>query len=117
MTSHFSKGDIIRGTKRGRNESFHPIIYIAEIDEFYFRGGMISHSSKYGNIRFNDFHFAQKIDDDTRPCYFVPKNLIKKQDWSPFERIGRLSDHGIEFVISCFKSTTPQVWEDYIDPE
>jgi len=113
MTETFSSGDIIRGAKHGKDESFHPIIYFGEIDSTFFDGGMITHSSKFGNIELQDEHFTQKIDTNSRPSYFVKNYLIKKQDWGPFTKIGQLSERGLEFVKSQLEGTTPVVWEAY----
>ena len=113
MTNQFTKGDIIQGTLRGRDESYHPIIYFGEIDSDYFHGGMITHSNQHGNVRLNDNHFNQKIDNDPRPSYFVNNKLIKKQEWGPFHKIGELSEEGIQFINSNINGTTPQNWEDY----
>ena len=113
MTAHFSAGDIIQGAKRGKTESFHPIIYFGEIDPIFFEGGMITHSNKYGNVKLKDEHFAQKIDSDFRPSYFVRNFLIKKKEWGSFIKIGELSDQGMTFLRNHLDGTSPMVWESY----
>lgn len=114
MTEQFTKGDIIQGAKRGIDESFHPIIYFDEIDDLFFLGGMITHSKAYGNIKLDDSHFAQKIDNNPKPSFFVKNYLVKKQDWSPYKQIGKLSQKGIEFIEGKLKNTNPEVWENYL---
>jgi hypothetical protein len=113
MTSHFSTGDIIQGNLRGKNESFHPIIYFKECNEEFFEGGMITHYSGFGNISLLDEHFNKKINDDTRPSYFVKNYLFKKHEWGPFYKIGELSPEGLKFVQSQLVNTIPKIWENF----
>jgi hypothetical protein len=113
MTQQFTKGDIIQGFKREKDESFHPIVYFKEIDNLFFLGGMITHSKKYGNIELDDSHFDQKIDENPKTSYFVKSYLLKKQEWGPFEQIGKFSNKGVEFIEEKLKKTNPEVWENY----
>lgn len=114
MTDHFTKGDIIQGAKRNKDESFHPIIYFDEIDGLFFLGGMITHSKSFGNIELDDSHFENKIDANPKPSFFVKNYLVKKQDWGPFTQIGKLSQQGIEFIEGKLKNTNPEIWENYL---
>lgn len=115
MTNQFEKGDIIQGSKRRKNEAYHPIIYFEEIDEIYFKGGMITHSENFGNIKLEISHFEQKIDNNPKASYFVNKPLIKKQEWEPFILIGKLSKSGIEFIEKNLKNKNSETWENYLD--
>lgn len=112
--NQFTKGDIIIGAKRNKDESYHPIVYFEEIDNFFFLGGMITHSKEFGNIQLDDSHFEIKIDKNPNPSYFVKNYLIKKQDWGPFKLIGKLSEIGIQFMENEIKNTDPEVWENYL---
>lgn len=116
MTSSFSEGDIIQGALRGKDKSYHPIIYLGEVDTDteFFLGGMITHSNKFGNLRLQDSHFVQKINLDSRPSYFVKNYLLKKQEWGPFSKIGELSSEGLDFVQSNLEGSTPEIWDNYI---
>jgi hypothetical protein len=107
MTSHLNKGDIIIGKHRNGNESFHPIIYFEEINNDFFLGGMISHSHRRGNILLDNSHFDVQIDTDNAPSYFARSYLLKKQEWGPFDLIGRLSETGVSFVEEHLNGTTP----------
>lgn len=40
---NFSTGDILRGSRRGREEAYHPIIFIGERNEHFFNGVMMTH--------------------------------------------------------------------------
>lgn len=120
---NFEKGDILKGSlgNYNRDKAFHPIIYLGEIDENqislskndFFMGGMITHNSENENVLLEDIHFEQKIDRDPRPSYFVNNFLIKRKEWKPFVKVGKLSDIGISFVESKISGTNPQIWEDY----
>ncbi|MEF3080589.1 hypothetical protein [Winogradskyella poriferorum] len=114
MTEQFTKGDIIQGSKSGKDESYHPIVYFEEIDDLFFLGGMITHSKSFGNVELNDSHFEKKIDDNPKPSFFVRNYLIKKQEWGPYKTIGRLSKKGIQFIESNLKNTEPEIWENYL---
>ncbi|RYJ51095.1 hypothetical protein DR871_014330 [Flavobacterium petrolei] len=114
MTIHFTKGDIIRGSKTNIDESYHPIVYFEEQDGVFFLGGMITHSKAFGNIALDDSHFEQKIDNNIKTSYFVKNYLIKKQEWAPFVKIGKLSISGIEFITENLENTTPEIWENYL---
>ena len=117
MTKHFNIGDILKGTRRGKNEAFHPIIYLGEASQNqidFFIGGMITHSKKFRNIKFKDIHYKVKIDNDSRSSYFVNNYLYKKQEWGPFRIIGKLSKEGIGFVLDNIKGSKPEIWEKYL---
>jgi hypothetical protein len=109
----FNEGDILWATKHGEGEGIHPIIYLGEIDEFYFLGGMITHSSDYGNVALQDAHFKSKGSLDKRPQFFVPQFLKKKEEWGPFEFAGCLNHDGISYVLASMKNTDPISWEQY----
>ena len=115
MTKKFTKGDIIQGTKRNKDESYHPIVYFEEIDNLFFLGGMITHSKEFGNIELNNSHFNLKIDNNPNPSHFVKNYLIKKQEWGPYKKIGELSEKGIQFIERKLKNTIPEIWENYLD--
>jgi hypothetical protein len=117
MTEHFTFGDIIRGNSRGRNKAYHPIIYLGEVNEEFFQGGMLTHSKGFGNIRLLYIHFNGSIANDDHPTYFVRNALLKKHEWGPFNKFGELSELGIEIIQNQLNSTTPQIWEDYIKKE
>lgn len=114
MTEQFTKGDIIQGAKIGKDESYHPIVYFGEMDGLFFLGGMITHSKAYGNIKLDDSHFNQKIDNNPKPSYFVKNYLVKKQEWGPFKQIGQLSNKGTLFIEENLKNTDPEIWENYL---
>ena len=112
-TSHIQEGDIIRGAKIDRNEAYHPIIYLGENDNVYFLGAMMTHSSDYDNIKLEEYHFEEKIDTNPKPSFIVKNYLLKRQEWAPFDKVGKLSFEGINFVKTCLKDTKPELWEDF----
>ncbi len=113
----FEPGDILRGSKRRRDQAYHPIIFLEALDDWCFCGGMLTHSGDYGNIKLGEEHFEKKINDDPRPNYFVPARLLKKNDWGPFQKVGKLSASGVAFVQAHLNDVTPQRWEDFISKE
>ncbi len=114
MTNVLTPGDIIIGTHKRRNEAYHPIIYLGEIDETFFSGVMLTHDSRQENIELVNEHFEQKIDNDERPSFFVGNYLIKKQEWGPFHKVGKLSEIGLQHIHQNLDGTEPLIWEGYI---
>lgn len=114
-SNYFTKGDILRGSKRGIDEARHPIIYICEIDSTFFLGSMITHASGYENIPLEDSHFQSRGVLDDHAQFFVPQFLLKKEEWGPFELIGKLSNDGIELVLNHLEKTEPIYWEEYLN--
>jgi len=113
-TKEFEQGDVLRGTKRRRDEAYHPIIYLSEYDGTFFLGGMITHSPNNGNIPLKEEHFQSKDGIDGKPQFFVNQFLLKKQEWAPFTKIGKLSQKGIKHVLSYIEKTEPLYWDDYL---
>ena len=105
------KGEIVRGTQRGKDEAFHPIIFIKDHDASQFIGVMITHSAKFGNIELTDSHFENNPSKDGKRNYFVGCYLLKRNDWGPFKSIGQLSEDGVTFVTSQLKETKPRMWK------
>ena len=112
--SHYTEGDILLGAKRKQKEARHPIIFISEHDRMFFLGAMITHSDNHGNIPLTDKHFEIKGKLDDKPQFLVQQLLLKKQEWGPFKKIGRLNSVGVKFVLDHVKKTEPTYWEDYL---
>lgn len=111
MTEHFTIGDILLGTVRGRDEAFHPILYLGEFDHINFLGGMITHSPKYGNKLLSEMHFdIVPPSKKPGPTYFVRKKLLKKSEWGPFTKVGQLSREGIDYVNGTIDKFKPRLW-------
>lgn len=119
-TAHFTKGDVIYG--RINSDAIHPIIYLGEKDDDYFRGAMITSKAIHRgrkNILMNENHIeshdesGKKNEFQFRNSYFVYANLIKKNEWQPFRKTGRLTPEGIEFVEETIGSLEEKSFEDY----
>jgi hypothetical protein len=115
-----AKGDILRGRKG--SDAIHPIIFLEGLDDSFFIGAMITHSSNHGdNILMLEEHFNE-FDKNGRKLglYFdnthlVEAKLLKKLEWRPFVKVGELSHSGITFVEKTLKKMHPLVWEDYLN--
>ena len=64
--------------------------------------------------------YFKKEDSQGRKCelffnntHFVNTELLKKDEWKPFEKVGELTDEGIEFIESKMKDKNPMLWENY----
>ena len=113
------KGDIIFGRKK--SDAIHPIVYLKDSDGGYFIGAMLTTSKNFAdNILMNAEHF--KVSDEKGVKYelqynnthLVKAKLLKRNEWEPFRKIGKLSDTGIKFVESKIDQEHEKLWEDYI---
>lgn len=112
----YKKGQIIWGKVRDgdKTKAFHPIVFIREHNELFFEGAMLTHSSMGGNVRLKTTHYRLDTNDE-RPQYLVNNYLLKKNEWGPFEEIGRLTKSGLRFLDKQLADSEPIFWEDYID--
>ncbi len=114
-----TKGDIIVG-----NKTNHPIIYLRVENEYSFIGCIITYSNsmKYkNNVSFLPEHFEildtekNKFSVVYEDSYFVNLELIKKMEWGPFVKVGKLTRSGIEFLDKQLAKDDPIKWKDYIN--
>ena len=112
------KGDILIG-----NKTTHPIIYLREKDGSYFIGCIITHSTenKYkNNVAFLPKHFEthdikkNKFNVVYDDSYFVSLELIKKMEWGPFNKVGKMTSAGIEYLEKYLAQGDSKEWRDYI---
>lgn len=102
-------GDILHG-KNNRNIPGvrpHFIIYLspdAHSSE-QFLGAMLTSSPNYGNIALKEEHFEKYNDYGKEWQIYYKSSFIssdlyhKKNDWSPFTKVGQLSKEGLQFVL------------------
>ena len=115
------KGDILKGSKRGRDAAFHFIVFLEGKNDDSFIGAVLTHSNRHkNNILMKEEHF-QKTTADVKKHEFgfdnthlVKGRFIKLQNWGPFEKIGELTEAGIEFVESETGAEEPMLWDEYI---
>lgn len=114
-------GDILKGTKRGRDAAFHFIVFLEGKDEASFVGTMLTSSNKYNdNVLMKEAHFnktdsaGKQFEFQFNNTYFVRRKFIKLSDWGPFSKIGELTPEGIEFIKSEIDVTEPTLWENYL---
>jgi hypothetical protein len=119
-TGHFTKGDVLYG--RIHSDAIHPIIYLGEKNDDYFRGAMVTSTPMYRrrkNIVMSDRHIESHDENGKRyefrfnNSHFVLANLIKKNEWQPFRKIGRLTPEGIEFVEDYINPLKERLFEEY----
>ena len=116
------KGDIVFGRKK--SDAIHPIVYLREYDINFFIGAMLTKSNRYkDNILMLGSHFnkegskGRKYKFNFNNTHLVKTELIKKDEWKPFKKVGELTGEGIKFVESNIKQTNPILWEDYLSME
>jgi hypothetical protein len=104
MRINMKKGDIVRANDRENH--FHPIVFLENIDEVRFRACILSSKSVSGNLLMQSSHFENE-DNMGNPYKFPSKNtylitsdsFIKMDYWIDNDNIiGRLTDEGISFV-------------------
>ena len=113
------KGDILKG-----QNTYHPIVYLREKDDYYFVGCILTHSDKNdykNNIALLPEHFEVYDDNNNKyevgydESYFVKINLIKKAEWGPFKKVGKLTSTGIEFLDKNLDQSDTITWRDYLN--
>jgi len=115
------KGEIFKGTKRGRDAARHPIVYLGGNADGSFVGAVLTHSEKLDNSTMKKEHFKEsdvdgkKYELDFDNTLLVGKCFIKPQEWGPYIKIGELTKEGIEFVESVTRGQSPVFWDDYVD--
>ena len=114
-----NKGEVFFG--KNNIKGGHPIVYLRDYNEDSFIGAMLTTSSNYlDNTLMLEKHFKKK--DPTGKKYklsfnnthLVNTELIKRNAWKPFEKIGELTAEGIKFVELKISDTNPSLWEDYL---
>lgn len=89
-------------------------------DDTYFIGGVITHfPSVSKNIAMAEEHFCthDEMGNKYKVCYdqsfLIKAKLLKRLDWQPFRKVGKLTEHGLNFLDAQLKDKNPQVWKDY----
>lgn len=112
------KGDIIHGLNN--LDGKHRIIFLENHDEYSFVGAMVTHSPNFPeNVPMESEHF-EKTDAEGNEYTFKPENtylvgrkLLKRQEWAPFMKLGKLTPQGVEFIDKILSGTTPVFWEEH----
>ncbi|MCX6220499.1 MAG: hypothetical protein NTZ69_05885 [Bacteroidia bacterium] len=115
-----NKGEIFRSVRK--TEAIHPIIFLNDIDNDFFRGGMLTSSGHFSdNVMMDPRHFkthnltGEKYELQFKDTHLVRVSLLKKREWAPFRKVGELTDEGIFFVEKCFETAKLVSWEEYIN--
>lgn len=115
------KGDILQGTKRSPDTALHFIVYLGTNDDRSFVGCILTHSNKHkDNVLMKKEHFRDTGDDGKRhkivfdDTHLVSVQLVKPQDWGPYQKVGELTGEGLAFVESLVENQVPIEWEAYI---
>ncbi len=113
------KGDILFGRKG--SDAIHPIVFLRENDKYSFVGTMLTTSPYHAdNILMAEKHFKKEDSNGKKfkfgfsNTHLVKTELIKKNEWKPFKKVGELTAKGIEFIESNTSHTDPILWEDYL---
>ncbi len=103
------KGEIYFGINN--LEGGHPIVFLADRDEYSFDGLMLTHSSGYGNIKLESEHFSYvEPDFKINNTHLVARRLIKMTEWEPFVKKGELSMSGLELVMKLIDGQEATYW-------
>lgn len=93
------------------NQTF---IFLRNENDNIFIGAMLTskNNPNYNNYRLDKKYFLT----DSRPfqeSYFVPNILIKKLEWSPFIEVGKISQEGVQYILSKLEHTKAEYFEIY----
>jgi len=115
----WNKGDIL---KSKHEDAVHPIIFLEGYDDSYFIGAMISTKGPerhLDSIPMEKEHF-EEIDENGEvyeiyfgPSFLVDALLLKEHRWKPFDKTGRLTPVGVEFVQDRIMGKYPMLWKEY----
>ncbi len=114
-----TKGDILKATHRALNKGYHYIIYYEGNSILNFCGFMITRSNKHDNILMDSTHFENN--DETGKLFqvrfdnthLVRGKFLKSEEWGPFEKVGQLSEKGIDFLQNTVCNLEPETFRDY----
>lgn len=109
------KGDIVKGSHRGKDKAKHFIVFLDDTNKETFVGGVFTHSNKFkDNILMKTEHFKPdgfKFDN----TYLVKGRFIKLRNWGPFTKIGEMTEMGLEFIENQTSGLQPRSWDEYIN--
>jgi len=116
-----NKGDILEARDRGFQAGKHYIIFYSGYNDNEFIAGVLTSTDKFPvNISMTDLHFVEKdeVGNDFKITYknskLVPAKLFKPEEWGPFEKVGQLTEEGIEFIDHHIGHLEPEYWQNYI---
>ena len=100
-----------------RNKTSHLFVVINNpVNEGYLYGAMLSSSKDYNykpieNKYFKENHSnSEKFEYPDRDTLFVPKKLIKFEEWAPFYLVGELTAEGLKIIKGAIENMKPEVW-------
>lgn len=106
--NNFKRGDILRGTKKGREEAYHPIVFI-DGPEFAPSAVILTHKADHScNSKLNGTY-------DGKPQYVVAHLIEKLAEWGPYQKDGRLTDEDIKIVDGLILGQSRITWQEYLD--
>lgn len=109
-------GDILYGHNNRNlgNVSPHYIIFLALGDlPDSFLGAMLTHSDRFGNIPLKKEHFEEvnnegNLWDVQYETSYISADLYHKLiDWRPFDKVGRLTPEGLNFILTVIGHKDP----------
>jgi len=114
----YKNGDILKGSNRHRDAAFHYIVFLEGSDIDSFIGAVLTHSNGYeDNILMKKKHFKKvtpeggEFEFKYESTHLVKGRFIKLNDWGPLEKIGELTQAGINFVEFSTNGFKPILWE------
>lgn len=106
----FQKGDILQGSKRCGQEAFHRVVYLDGPGDAPL-SAMLTTSNKYPC---NKLLQPEHVESGamTAGQHFVSHRLQKLREWGPYNKIGRLTAEGVEFIENELPAGCME-WDDY----
>ena len=120
-SNDFSKGDVLKATKRKKDEGYHYIIYYERNSNEDFIGCMITHSISPQNEEMSDTHFESLDEKGNKYSVGYDETLLVKgkfyklENWGPFTKVGALTATGISFVEKVVENLPLEPFADYCD--
>ncbi len=115
----FTKGDILQANHRKFTEGYHYIIFYEGHSKNNFIGGMITHRDINKNIPMLRGHFNE-IDGDGKEfkvqydkTFLVNAKLMKPERWGPYNKVGALTQEGIDFFEKVIENLPLETFAHY----
>ncbi|MFD2599207.1 hypothetical protein ACFSQ3_09605 [Sphingobacterium corticis] len=109
-------GFILKATENGRDEGYHPIVYIGGHSDADFLGAMITTSPYNGqNIKMEKAHFKDGFDLCYKNSFLVKGRFIKPNKWGPFTKVGELTAEGLKFVVDQIQDCQNETFDEYFE--
>ena len=112
--SDCQRGDILLAANRELKAGYHPIVFFDHNGGRDFIGCMLTRAVRDENEPMLSTHILETSDDfEYKNTQIVKGKFMKFSDWGPFEKVGRLSESGINFMENVVRDLRAEPFANY----